>query len=165
MKKPLILLIVLGAAGYLYRQQPDPEIVSDPVYAEFRIGIDVDNRTFDQVILVKTGDSAECRKLLGRADIIYGSEADEAGHHWKMRSSECKAEIGARYAALFDDLPTHVTYLSVGRGGWYEREARMVTWGVTVEESDMLCDVLAKFLTETRKIRSGYVTCIRSARS
>jgi hypothetical protein len=163
-KKFLVLFFLLGAIGYWYRHQhsvgdaPDPATISAPVYAEMRIALEINGRTFDQVILVAAMDQAECAKMHGVIQKVYGPNAPKSGQNWTMKSSECKTEIEPRYVKVFDNRPTYVTYLSLGRGDLKERETRIVTWGVSVEESNMLCDGMAKTVRE----RKGNVACIRA---
>lgn len=165
MKKFLFLFFVLGAIGYWYKQQhpsddrSNPETISNPIYAQMKIALEVNGRTFDQVILVAVADQAECAKMQGMAQNVYGPNAPKSGQNWTIKSSECTTEIEPRYAKVFENRPTYVTYLSIGRGDRKEREMRIVTWGVSVEESNALCDGMARTLAS----RKGTVACIRAA--
>ena len=68
--------------------------------------------------------------------------------------------LSPRYAKLFDNEPTFVTYLSMARGDRRERETRLLYWGVSMEESDKVCDEVSKMQSR----RKGAVTCVRAVR-
>ena len=57
-----------------------------------------------------------------------------------MQLVDCKPELTARYEQLFDDVPINIAYLSLTRGSRFERDGRMVIWGVTGKEGDQLCE-------------------------
>ena len=165
MKKFLFLLFVLGGIGYWYKQHhaadesTDPETIANPVYAHVKVNIQFGKRAFDQVMLVAAADEAECAKVQGRVENLYGASAAKAGQDWTIKSSECKTDIEPRYAKTFENRPTYVTYLSMSRGNRDEREIRIVTWDITVEESNQLCESMARGM---RKKWKGTVACIRA---
>ncbi len=164
MKKLALILIALGVGGYYWQNQKskltvdadNPEVITDPVYAEFRIALDISGREISQIFLVQAASQKDCEKGLSE---FGASFVAKAGAGWKVQSSECKRGIDARSTRLFNNLPTHVTYVSLARGDKKEREARMIAWGVSVEESNMLCDQLKQSLQTGWK---GAVTCVRA---
>jgi len=164
----LLLIIVLGVVGYLYQRTikpaddpSNPETITNPVYAELKVGLEVAGRSYDQVLLVKAVDQADCDKVQQKLETVYGPNAVKAGQSWKIKSSECMVELEPRYAKLFDNRPSYVTYVSMGRGDRQERESRIVTWGVTVDESNKLCEGIA----QGQKNRKGAIQCIRAVPS
>lgn len=170
MKKFLLAFAILTVIAYKYQHSDwrhqaedplNPEIISNPVYAEVKVGLDIGGRSYDQVILVKAVDQADCGKAQQELERVYGVDAVQAHQNWTVKSSDCTADLEARYLKLFDDRPTYVTYLSLGRGDRKERESRVITWGVSVDESNTLCDGVAK----NQKHRKGAVQCIRAAQS
>jgi hypothetical protein len=120
-------------------------------------------RSIEQVIFAKTVDQADCKKYsqntLGQ--ISRRDEALNPGRGWKVQSSECKTELTPRYAKLFDNEPASLTYLSIARGDRYEREVRLIYWGVTLEESDKVCDGVSQMQIGYK----GTVRCIRAPRA
>ena len=62
---------------------------------------------------------------------------------------------------MFDDVPIHSTYLSFTKGSRYERNGRMVVYGLTSDEGDTLCNALRQQF-QTRY--TGTVACIRGRR-
>ena len=168
MRDFLLVVIILGVVGYLYQRHhnsaedpSNPETIANPVYGELKVGLEVGGRSYDQVLLVKAVDQADCDKMQQKLETVYGPNAVKAGQSWKIKSSECKVELEARYLKLFDNRPTYVTYLSMGRGDRQEREFRVVTWGVTLDESNILCDGMA----QGQKNRKGAIQCIRATPS
>jgi hypothetical protein len=164
-KKLIILLCIVGAAIYLFQRQRqsslDPEVISHPTYAEIHMNLDARSRTFEQVMFAKTVDEADCKKYSKEVvESLQKAQASDPAGQWIVKSSECKSELAPRHAKLFDNEPTFVTYLSMARGDRREREARLIYWGVSSEESDRVCDGVSKMQSG----RKGTVTCIRAIR-
>jgi len=74
-----------------------------------------------------------------------------------MRLVDCKPELAPRYEQLFEDVPINIAYLSLNRGSRFERDGRMVIWGVTGKEGDQLCEI-AKAGFQNRY--SGQIRCV-----
>ena len=168
MKKLLLAIAILGAIGYQYQHRKsaadaaNPETIENPVYAEIKVGLEVGSRSFDQVLLIKTVDRTDCENAQQKLQSIYGPNAAKAGQNWQIKSSDCMIDLEPRYLKLFDNRPTYVTYFSMGRGSNREdREFRIVTWGVSVDESNKLCDAMAL----SQKSRKGAIQCIRAVPS
>ena len=68
-----------------------------------------------------------------------------------------KHELAARYEQLFDDVPINIAYLSLTRGSRFERDGRMVIWGITGKEGDQLCEILKASI---RVRYSGPIRCV-----
>ena len=163
LKKLGVFVLVVVAVFFFLRDranQAPPEVITDPVYAELRVRASASGASFDQTILVKTIDQVDCKGIRESLEKVYGPDAAKAGQQWQVQSSECKTELAPRNARLFEDEPASLTYLSMARGNRLERESRIITWGISVEQSNMLCDALAKSEISRRK---GAVTCIRPA--
>jgi len=170
-KKFLLVFAILTVIAYKYEhgdfrrlaEDPlNPETISNPVYAQLKVGLETGGRSYDQVILVKTVDQSDCGKVQQQLENVYGpAETAKVHQSWNIKSSECKADLEPRYLKLFDNRPMSVTYLSLGRGDLKERESRMVVWGVSVDESNILCDGVAK----NQKNRKGIVQCIRAVQT
>ena len=156
----LIVVVLLGAAAKQFSKRSSPaEIIVKPVYAETRIDMPIGGSSMKGVMLQKTADHEDCQKQIKAIEHSLTSQAG-ACPVCKLESSVCKDELEPRYAAVFDNKPVSVTYLSLARGNASEREVRLIYWGVTVEQSDALCKAVPMYETW----RKGAVTCVHAAR-
>lgn len=158
-------IVIVGAALYFYFQHKqaslNPETIVNPTYVEIHMSLEARDRKFKQVLFAQAVDEADCRRQLAKiVESVQKAQASDAAGGWSIESQECKAGLAARHARLFDDEPTPVTYLKLARGDRAEREARLIYWGVSPEESDRVCDGVAAM----QKSRKGAVTCIRGTR-
>jgi len=158
--KKLILLIVLAAAGYFAYsrfQAANPDHIENPVYAELRVDTKVAGRELNLVLFGEMVDDVDCRDRFDRAwDKIIEGCVD-----CTMRLSSCRADLEPRYRRLFDDTVIHSTYLSFNKGSRYERNGRMVVYGLTSDEGEALCDSLRQ---QFQSRYEGTVDCIRGRR-
>lgn len=162
MKKLLLLIIVLAGAAYWYQgkrlAQLNPEVIANPTYAEIHMTLDARGRTFEQVLFAETVDAADCKKY--SADTLQKLAQRQAGDsagQWVLKSSECKTELLPRHAALFENKPGFITYMRMARGDRTERETRLIYWGVSLEESNKVCNGVSQM----QNGRKGAVTCIQ----
>jgi hypothetical protein len=158
--KKLIVLIVLAAAGYFAYarfQNGNPEHIDNPVYAELRLDTKLGSRELNLALFGEMVDDIDCRERFDRAwnKIIEGCP------DCSMRLAACSADLAPRYRRLFDDTQIHSTYLSFTKGSRYERNGRMVVYGLTNDEGDALCDSLREQF-QTRY--TGQVACVRGRR-
>jgi hypothetical protein len=158
--KILILLIALAAIGYFAYsrfQNSNPEHIEKPVYAELRVDTKLGSRELNLVLFGEMVDDVDCQQRFDRAwnKIIDGCP------NCSMRLSSCRSELEPRYRRMFDNVPIHSTYLSFTKGSRYERNGRMVVYGLTSDEGDALCDSLRQQF-QTRF--TGTVECIRGRR-
>ncbi len=78
-----------------------------------------------------------------------------------QRTSACTAELEPRYRRLFDNTSIHSAYMSFTRGSKYERDGRMVIFGLTADEGDTVCEhIRAQF----QKEYSGTIECVKARR-
>jgi hypothetical protein len=163
----IIIFIVLVAAAitayFRYQQSAlNPAVITNPVYAEVHMTIDAGNRTFEQVLFAQTVNRDDCKRFTDATlKHLYEHETSPADVHWTIKSAECKAELSNKYLQFFDNEPTYVTYLSVARGDPKEREIRIIYWGVSVAESDKVCNGVAQMQGKLK----GAVKCIRAAKA
>lgn len=172
MRNLALIAIAIALAGFIYHWQKtqteqmriandekrNPEIINNPVYAEIHMDMNVKDRSIEQVLLIKAVDEEDCQnfsKNLSQKIIDHQGP----GMKWKVERSDCSPSLIPRYANLFDNKPTDVTYLSVARGDRREREMRLIYWGVSTEESNRVCGEVSKF----QRLWKGQVTCIRAA--
>jgi hypothetical protein len=163
MKKIIIILLIAGGAFYFSKRNPKeaqaPDVISNPVYAETRVKLNLPGSSVEGVMLGKTADDADCKKQIDMLEKQLARQTQNVCPTCTFQPSQCKSELAPRYAKLFDNQPTHVTYISLDRGDPAERETRFIYWGVTVEQSNNLCNVIPEF----QKGRKGNVKCIRAA--
>lgn len=166
MKKIILLLIVAAVAYFAYKtrqereqQRANPSVIERPVYAETKVDLKGDSgRVINSVVLVATASQAECGTAAAKMVQTALDASARKGVAGTVKSIECKTELDARMTRLFANQPTFVTYLVLGRGKPDERETRMLYWGVTVEESDLLCELVPQI----QKGWAGKVSCVRA---
>ncbi|WP_343623960.1 hypothetical protein [Roseateles puraquae] len=167
MKKIILVLIIAAAAFFAYKtrqqrqQQANPAVIERPVYAETKVDLKGDSgRVINSVVLVATASQTECDAAAAKMVQTVIDASARKGVTGTVKSIECKTELDSRMARLFANQPTFVTYMVLGRGKPEERETRMLYWGVTVEESDLLCEMVPQI----QKGWVGKVSCVRAQR-
>lgn len=155
--KIFVLILALCGAYYAYAVQRDnPEVVTDPVYLETRVKVDIPKfgRELEYVLLGEMVSMDDCRERAQRfpEDVLSECTICEASHH-----SSCKTSLPQRYLKLFDGKSTHTTHLSLTKGSRYERDGRMVIWGLNAREADFACEQIRK---DVLKTYSGTATCV-----
>jgi len=146
--KFIVFLLVVAAAWFGWQKYEEkrleaanPAQISAPVYAEVRLNAQIESREIEQVWFVATANEAECERA---NSTLLGKVLAEIGPRARITTSTCKRELEPRYQRFFRNEPSHVTYFSMGRGDPAEREMRMITWGVTAEESARICEVVLR---------------------
>ncbi len=163
----LAVLAVVAKGVGLYRGTDDsqnPAVIKNPVYLEVRLTMENYRRSIEGVALVETVNDADCQKISKNALKAMGLETDrerDGEPRLSLKSAECKAELSLRNAQLFDNEPNVVSYVRAERGNRLEREMRWIFWGVSVEESDKICEMVPKMQRHLK----GKVSCIRALRS
>ncbi|WP_341676195.1 hypothetical protein [Niveibacterium sp. SC-1] len=163
MKNIVIILAVIIAFGVAWQQRPRdkaaPAVASNPVYAETRVTMDAGSTTIEGVMLGQALDDADCRKQLRVIEAEMSATSERVCPTCKITTSTCKTDLVPRYAKLFDNEPTHLSYISLARGTPDEREYRMIYWGLTVQQSEQLCSIVPHL----QKKRAGTVRCVHAA--
>ncbi|AXQ27841.1 hypothetical protein D0B54_03740 [Solimonas sp. K1W22B-7] len=160
MKKIIIIVVIALVVGFLMKKKPQAEAadaaIVNPVYAETRITFEVPGASIEGVLLGIAKDEAECemQNQILQSTILAGCQ------ECKTKKTECWSKLEPRYAKLFQNKPAATTYLSLAKGSADEREHRMLFWGITVPQSDMICDSVASM----QRSRKGEVQCIRAPR-
>lgn len=146
--KFIVVLLVAAAAWFGWQKYQEkrleaanPAQISEPVYAEVRLSAQIESREIEQVWFLAAANQAECEQA---ADTTVRRALAEIGPRARITASTCKRELEPRYQRFFRNEPSHVTYFSMGRGDPGEREMRMITWGVTAEESARICEVVLR---------------------
>jgi hypothetical protein len=156
--KTIVVLVALGIVGWLAWQRlasQNPSTITDPVYAEFRVDATIEGRDLNMALFGEMASEDDCNE---RAQRVWAKVIEDC-QACVMSLAACKPELEPRYQRLFDEQAIHSTYLSFTRGSRYERNGRLVVYGLTVEEGDAVCDVLA---VEFRKKYDGEVRCVRA---
>jgi hypothetical protein len=158
--KKIVLLIVLGIAAYVgygaySRQQAEnPETIQTPVYAEFRVGWRGKGREVDMVLFGEMASQADCQLRSAKVwdDVIATCK------ECTMQPATCKADLAPRYKRLFDQQQVTSTYLSFTRADRFDRNGRLIIYGLTSDEGNIICDNIRAQFQQKYK---GAVSCIR----
>jgi hypothetical protein len=161
MKKLILFLCVAGIAAFAYKNYSSkPKIITDPTYMEVHTLLEVRGRgDVEFVAFAALENEAECQKgLKAYTDGI--NKMIQAAKNGSTKSAECKPALPPRYARLFDDEPVRgATYLRVGKNSRMGSEIRILTWGLTLDESNQFCDMMAA--DQKADLQKGAVSCVR----
>jgi hypothetical protein len=155
-KAVLVSIILVCIAGYYYhdRYGDKPALVIDePVWGEVRMSVEAANREIEAVLFIRASSESDCR---GRAKVSW-EEAFEECEDCKLQEPKCHASLSPRYAKLFDDVPIPSAYLSATANSHFERDGRLVVYGLTDEEGVFICKMMKK---ELDKKYRGETKCI-----
>jgi hypothetical protein len=153
----LVLVLLLAAAGYYWYvdRQDLSEIVAieNPIYAEARVDLKVEGRELNMVLLGKMVDEEDCSARGER----FWRDTLEACTECQFIRYECKSALDENYQALFANQLTRTSYVRLDRGNGYERDGRMLVWGLNKYEADMVCNLLKERM---KTHYSGQVICV-----
>lgn len=153
----LVAIAVAGGIGWYRMASQNPETIAEPVYAEFRVDTTIQGRELNTALFGEMASEEDCNE---RAQRVWTKVIECPT--CVMSLATCKPQLDPRYQRLFDDRTIDSTYLTFTRGSRFERNGRMVVYGLTVEEGDAVCDALAG---EFRKRYSGEVRCVPARRN
>lgn len=157
--KSLLMIAVVGLLGYLsYQRLLVPAEVTNPVYIEMRLVLGLGPRQIESAVFGKTTDDADC---LLRAERVRAN-LEQNCPFCVSKSVQCKPDLEERYIRFFNNEPATATYLSVNRSIPGERDVRVIFWGVTHKEGDMICESMKKVFA---KIHNGPIECVRGIES
>ena len=161
--KVIIILAIVGAAAYFGYQHlvrdplAAPDVIENPVYADIRLDMRVARRDLQIALFGKMASQSDCEQ---RSRLAWG-KLIEGCKECVQRTSTCKAQLEPRYQRLFDDVPIPSTYITLNRGSEYERDGRMVIFGLTADEGDMICEqTVARFQSSY----TGKMSCVKARR-
>lgn len=156
MKKALLilLLVALGIPGYKMISE-NPSEITNPVYIESRVVVDIPeiSRELEYVFVGEMVSEKDCQTRSQR----YLNNLFEKCVTCKIKLTKCNPNLHERYKRLFSGYRTYTTYLSFDRGNRFERNGRMVIWGLNEEEAKMACQEIKGQIKEKY---SGTVECI-----
>ncbi len=150
----LVLLLLLAAAGYYWHShKQDPEQITVPVYAEARVDLQVQGRELNMVLLGKMVDEDDCA---ARGELFWRHALEDC-HECQFIRYECKPALSDIYQPLFANQPTRTSYIKLERGNRFERDGRMLVWGLNKFEAEWLCSFLQAKMKQTY---NGQVGCV-----
>ena len=154
--KTIVLILAVGVGVYFaYNHFQNPAEIQNPVYGELRVDMNAGSRKINMILFAKMANEAECKE---RSKRVWEKMIENC-KDCSMQLVDCKPELAPRYEQLFEDVPINIAYLSLNRGSRFERDGRMVIWGVTGTEGDQLCEI-AKASFQNRY--SGQIRCVAS---
>ena len=157
--KSLVLLAIVVLLGYFgYQRLSASGPVADPVYGEVRVDIRSGPREVEAAAFGRFSDAEDCRQRNQKFSAHLRDNCPEC----QIKSAECMATLAARYLKFFDDQPSHATYLSFNRSKPWERDVRLILWGLTGTEGDAVCEQMRQVLA---KLISSPAQCIRGLAS
>ncbi len=124
-------------------------------YVEVRVDQEVSGRNIEMAFFGKVHSESDCHTFSDKLK----SRLPTSCPNCVVRTMQCKSQLLPRYAMLFDNTPSSLTYMSLASGDQSEREGRIVFWGLSVAESDIVCDSLVARMQQSQK---GRVRCIRA---
>jgi hypothetical protein len=156
MKKLLFVIVIVGVGYFVYQRELDktnPQVIDHPVYAEFRVDSKQGEREINIALFGKMSSEEDCRM---RAEKVWNKVVKGCAA-CTMSVQECRSELPPRYKRLFEDVSIPSTYLSFMRGNRFERDGRMVVYGLTSQEGVQVCEYMK---TQFAATYEGTVTCV-----
>ena len=139
--------------GFFYTYQANPPEIDDPYYAEARIDFNVEHRDLTMVLVGKMVDVTDCEK---RGQKFWRNMLEDCDT-CEFIDYQCKPELSRRYQIMFENRPTFAAYVAADRGSRFERNARIIVWGLTRNESIEFCNYIINAMV---KKYSGQVNCV-----
>lgn len=138
MKKLVFPIVIIAIGLYGHKTLGDnPSEIENPVYLESRVNFEVPDtsRELEFVFMGEMVSLDDCTERRGN----YLEKLLENCQDCTIKFTECKLDIHSRYKKLFSNRKAHTTYLSLTKGNRFERNGRIVVWGLNDEEARLLC--------------------------
>ena len=152
-----ILLIIAAVGGYYAYgiHRDNPMDIADPVYVESRVDVEIPqlDRELEYLFIGEMVSQQDCRERSRR----YLESLFEDCKDCNLKRIHCTSNLARRYEKLFDGHTTYTTYLSFDKGNRFERNGRMVIWGLNEYEAKAACEHIKKDVVERYK---GEVSCV-----
>ncbi len=161
MKKAIFFILLLAVGSYGYSAiKNNPSEITDPVYVESRVILNIPelSRELEYVLVGQMASEEDCQTR----SVRYLNNLFEKCTACKIKILKCDPNLENRYLRLFAGHRTHTTYLSFDRGNRFERNGRMVIWGMTVEEASMACQQIKEIIKEKY---TGSIQCVAGRES
>jgi hypothetical protein len=155
--KLVVIVIVLAVVGFVVKGRLDktnPEVIEHPVYAEMRVDAKEGIREINVVLFGKAVDMDDCNQRTEKtwSKVLSGCPTCE------LSPAKCMEELPPRYAKLFENAAIPSTYLAFTRGSRFERDGRLVVYGLTRDEGVMVCNQMLKSISS--EDYQGTLECI-----
>jgi len=157
--KTLIVVILVAVLGWYFWHKHvsgPPQTFENPVFGEIRATANIEGREIEMAIFVRTGSQLDCKT---RAAMSW-SRALAKCPTCKFEPVKCQVQLPPRYARLFDDVPIPSTYLSATAGNAAERDGRVVVYGLTDREGEVVCETIRSVLL---KEYHGTAHCVKAS--
>jgi hypothetical protein len=150
------IVIALAVIGFVVKGRLDksnPDIIEHPVYAEMRVDLKEGIREINIALFAEAVDLDDCNLRTEKtwSKVLSGCPTCE------LSPPKCLDELPARYQRLFENVAIPSTYLAFTRGSRYERDGRMVVYGLTRDEGLDVCEQMRRAVS---KDYSGTLQCI-----
>jgi hypothetical protein len=129
-------------------------------YMEVRMLMQSEQREIELVAIEERPPAGDCEKGVAGARLLglcpAGSQLS-----CKIKSLECSHEIEPRYRRMLEGQPAsvHYAHVQVDGGAGAPRRAVMLGWGMTEQESQMLCSAVQTSAGKSKRL-GGKVSCI-----
>jgi hypothetical protein len=155
--KLIVIVVVLAVIGFVVKGRLDkvnPKVIEHPVYAEIRVDAKEGIRELNIALFAKAVDLDDCnlRSEKTWSKVLSGCPT------CVLSPVKCTNELPPRYARLFDNVAIPSTYLALTRGSRFERDGRMVVYGLTREEGLAVCEQMRSSVS--KEVYSGTLECI-----
>ena len=132
------LVLLIGGILTAYALYNNPSTIDQPIYAEMRIDLTAQGREINTVLFAKMVDQDDCEQ---RADKVW-REVMHKCDICSFKETQCKTQLNQRYMSLFEDARINTTYISFNRSNRFERDGRMVMWGLNHQEAQEACKIV-----------------------
>jgi len=155
--KLFVIVIVLAVIGFVVKGRMDksnPAVIEHPVYAEMRVDLKEGIREINIALFGEAVDMDDCNLRTEQtwSKVLSGCPACE------VSPAKCLEDLPPRYARLFENVAIPSTYLAFMRGSRFERDGRMVVYGLTREEGLAVCEQMRNSVS--KEDYTGTLECI-----
>jgi len=118
--------------------------------------MNVQGREIEMAVFARMADESDCTL---RA-LLSWSNALKACPTCTLTPAKCQAQLPARYSRLFNDEPIPSTYLSATAGKADERDGRVVVFGLTDQEGEVICEQMRTVILKEYR---GTAHCVKAS--
>jgi len=151
--------IIGGGAGKMADSSAASGVNYDG-YMEVRMLMQSGEREIELVAVEERPPAGDCEKGAAGARLLGLCPAGSQ-FSCKIKSLDCSREVEPRYHRMLESQPAsvHYAHVQVDSGPGAPRRAVMLGWGMTEQESQMLCGAVQMSAAKNNKL-GGKVTCI-----
>lgn len=150
----VIVLAIIGFVAKRWLDKSNPEVIEHPVYAEMRVDAKEGIREINVVLFGEAVDLDDCNLRTEKtwSKVLAGCPT------CVLSPPKCLDSLPPRYAKLFDNVAIPSTYLAFTRGSRFERDGRMVVYGLTRDEGLAVCEQMRNSISKDDY--KGTLACI-----